>query len=212
MQNSLPSFSAQSPMCPHRSFCVKYLIALRFQSLTPNTAIPPFGFDKTKSGRKHCRASKTAPVGPSCRLVSPRGCPLAGEIGGAPSQTAGPIQVIRPIIQGRFRNLDEGGRLALQALLAAEGLYAGTVDGIYGSATEDAVVAYMQRMVDHGEAVDGNSTTFIRELMSRLAEEGRPLLATAAQSGAASMILNASWFCRGETYVFTQNTYRDQPV
>jgi hypothetical protein len=155
-------------------------------------------------------------VGASCALFIEGDCRLTGQIGSAPARTARPIQVIRPIIEGRFRRLDQAGRSALQTLLAAEGLYAGTVDGVYGSATEDAFVAYMQRMADQGEPVDGNSTTFIRELMSRLAEEGRGLITTAAPvtgeeadtGGAEAPVFLGAWSCGGYTFRFTPDRYQ----
>lgn len=154
------------------------------------------------------------PVGASCGADLPAGCELRGEIAG--ERTARPVQVIRPLLEGRFNRLPEDAdRRAVQALLAEEGLYEGAIDGVYGDGTETALIARIQRMADQGEEVDGNSTSFVRELITGLAEEGRDLAAPAAPAASAAAPVTAgaapyvgSWSCAGLLYRFTADRYR----
>ena len=151
-------------------------------------------------------------VGAGCVALLPVSCELRGEIVG--ERAARPVQVIRPILEGAFRRLSDAERRALQAILAQEGLYQGRIDGVYGAGTETALVGRLQRMADQGEKVDGNSTTFVRELIVRLAADGRALVgpAPAARSagpgGAGPAPYVGSWSCAGVVYRFTADGYR----
>ncbi len=156
-----------------------------------------------------------APIGASCAVIAPVGCPLEGSIS-VSDVARPPVQVIRPLLEGRFNRLpSDADRRAVQALLAAEGLYQGEVDGVYGEGTETALVALIQRMADQGEEVDGNSSSFVRELITGLAKTGRALDApappdagapTSASDGSAPYV--GSWSCGGQTYAFTADRYR----
>lgn len=147
-------------------------------------------------------------VGASCAALLPSGCELRGEIVG--DRTPIPVQVIRPLLEGRFDRLPtDADRRAVQAILAEEGLYEGPIDGVYGDGTETALVARIQRMADQGQEVDGNDARFIRELITGLAEQGRALAApapTAVASGPAPYV--GSWSCAGVLYRFTEDGYR----
>lgn len=152
-------------------------------------------------------------VGASCAALLPAGCALRGEIDG--ERTARPVQVIRPLLEGRFDRLSDADRRAVQAVLAEQGLYQGPIDGVYGDGTETALIARIQRMADQGQEVDGNDAGFLRELITGLAEEGRALAAPATPATETPAIVASgappyvgSWSCAGTLYRFTQDGYR----
>lgn len=153
-------------------------------------------------------------VGASCSLLSFGACEMSGTFTGVSPEAARPIQVIRPLLSGRFSRMDLEERWAIQALLAGAGHYEGVIDGAYGPGTEAALIAHLQGMADRGEPVDGNSATFIREMIEGMAEQGRALTAVqtapsgGAQTALGSPIYVGSWSCGGQTYAFTADRYR----
>ena len=161
------------------------------------------------------RASFTH-LGAGCALLTSGDCEMSGTFTGVSPEAAGPVQVIRPLLSGRFGRMDPEERRAIQALLAEAGHYEGAIDGAYGPGTEAALIAHLQGMADRGEPVDGNSATFIREMIEGMAEQGRALTAAPAQpapSGEAqtasgSPVYVGSWSCGGQTYAFTADRYR----
>lgn len=154
-----------------------------------------------------------SPVGDGCRTLVTGSCELAGSITAPVSQ---PVRVIRAILEGQFNRLDEAGRRGVQSLLAERGHYTGQVDGVYGDATEAALIALLQAMADRGETVDGNSTSFIREVMRGISAEGIALNAPAVSPAApaapsaesAEPVYVGRWSCGGTTYAFTAESYQ----
>jgi hypothetical protein len=157
-------------------------------------------------------------VGESCAQLTFGDCEMSGVFTEVNPEAARPIQVIKSILGERFDRLSREDRRSVQAFLLKGGLYEGKIDGSYGPGTEAALIAHMQGMADRGEPVDGNSTTFIRELIADMAVQGRALTpapveapaqtATPAQAGSAAPIYVGSWSCGGQTYAFTAERYR----
>jgi len=157
-------------------------------------------------------------VGDGCASMTTGSCQMAGTMTARGSVAAEPIQVIRPLLRGRFNRMDEEDRRAVQTLLAEQGHYAGRIDGAYGDGTESALFAHLQAMADRGEPVDGNSSTFVRETMADMPEAGRALTVPAPASpttvkpeitpSAGGPIYAGRWSCGGITYIFTADRYQ----
>jgi len=170
-------------------------------------------------------ATGFVPVGASCAGLSTRGCEMRGRIGAIASGTqvaaadsapgaaaSEPVQVITALLEGRFNRMGRGERFAIQSLLSERGLYAGGVDGAYGPGTEAALIAQIQSLADAGEPVDGNSSSFVRDLLRGMAEEGAGLTAQAAPTSRAApddgLIYARAWSCGGYTFRFTPDSYK----
>ena len=147
-----------------------------------------------------------APVGANCSVLGPRGCEFSGQF---EEYMAAPVQVITALLRGRFNRMSDPDRRAVQALLEQRGFYDGGVDGAYGPGTEEAIIAQIQSMADQGQEVDGNSTSFVRDLLQDLAREGAALTAQAAPAApVGSSFYDGAWSCGGYTFRFTPDSYR----
>jgi hypothetical protein len=152
-------------------------------------------------------------VGSGCAELVTGSCTISGLIDQA--RASRPVSVIPPLLSGRFNRLGEGDRRAVQSRLAELGLYEGAIDGAYGAGTESALIGHLQAMADRGEPVDGNSSSFIREMITALVEGGRAQAATdqtpapaAPAEGSEGPIFVGTWSCGGQTYALTADRYR----
>jgi len=155
-------------------------------------------------------------VGEGCALLTFGSCEMSGVFTGVSPDAGHPVKVIQIFIEAPFSRLSLEERRAIQTLLKERNFYKGNIDGAYGPGTEAALIAHMQAMADRGEPVDGNSSSFVLELITSMAAEGIKLMpaknppATSAPSkgGTAHQIYVGSWSCGGQTYAFTAEGYR----